>query len=270
MKLGFATDIHLDAIRKFDQKGYPDQRAVGERLAGDHDALVITGDISTGEKFKDHFGAFCEGAQIPVYFVLGNHDFWDAPESDVRAMAATFPGCLDRGEVVELNPRVALVGRSGWYDTLSGHPTESRIEVNDWVRASRLIGPYSSRVPHLLHKACQRWSEEEAAKAVPVLEEAAKGYQEVFFGTHFPCFRSACFAPDGTLDSGERGWWPWSINTTMGHAIREVTDRYPNTDFTVLTGHTHGGGKAQITPNLRCIAGRAQHGYPRLAESWIL
>lgn len=270
MKLGFATDIHLDAIRKYDQKGYPDQRLAGERLAEGHDALVVTGDISTGEKFKAHFRAFCAGAKVPVYFVLGNHDFWDAPESDVRATAATFPGYLDTAGVVELTPGAALVGRSGWYDTLSGHPNESRIEVDDWLRTSRLVAPYSSRIPHLLHKACQKWSEEEAEKAIPVLEAAAASYQRVYFATHFPVFRNACFAPDGKLDIPERGWWPWSINTTLGHAIREVTDRHPNNDFTVLTGHTHGGGRAQISENLTCIAGKAQYGYPRLAGSWVV
>lgn len=272
MKLGFATDIHLDAwcLPNVDKKGYPEQRRRGALLAADQDALVIGGDISTGEKFKDHFTAFCEGAKIPVYFVLGNHDFWDAPESVVRATASTFPGYLDRGEVVELTPRVGLVGRSGWYDTLSGHPNESRIAVDDWHKASRLVPHHSSRIPHMLHKACQRWSEEETDKAIPVLEHAAKGYQQVFLVTHFPVFRGACFAPDGTLDIPDRGWWPWSINTTFGHAIRDVTDRYPHVDFTVLTGHTHGGGKAQVAPNLTVVAGRAQYGNPQLAAQWFL
>jgi predicted MPP superfamily phosphohydrolase len=203
---------------------------------------------------------------VPVYFVLGNHDFWNAPEAVVRAMASTFPGYLDRGEIIELTPRVALVGRSGWYDTLSGNPGSSRVEPQDWKRIERFVDVW--RVPHLLQLQCRRWSEEETEKAIPVLEEAARGHQEVFLVTHFPCFSAACFAPDGLLDVPDSGWWPWSINTTFGHAIREVTDNHPHVEFTVLTGHTHGGGKVQLTPNLTCVAGRAHYGDPQLAAQW--
>lgn len=264
MKLGFATDIHLDADGFRLLTGYPDQRAAGERLAADHDALVVTGDISTGEHFEAHFRAFCEGAKIPVYFVLGNHDFYDAPESVVRATAAAFPGYLDGSHIIELSPRVALVGRTGWYDTLSGCPSTFRAQgdsIKDWKRIERLVDCW--RIPQLLERTCIKWSEEETEKAVPLLEAAARGYQEVFFATHFPCFTAACFAPDG-------GWWPWSINTTMGVALRKVVDRFPNTDFTFLSGHTHRGGRKQLGPNLLCVAGQATYGYPRLAESWML
>lgn len=265
MKLGIATDIHLDVLSRHDRPDYLHQREVGVRLARGHDALIVTGDISTGNRFESHFRAFCDGAQIPVYFVLGNHDFWDAPESVVRSTAAKFEGCLDRGVVVELTPEVALVGRSGWYDTLSGNPFSSGIHPQDWDRTERLKDCW--RVPHLLFKACQRWSEEEAEKASHVLELAAQGHQEVLFATHFPCFREACFGPDGRLDDGSSGWWPWSINTTMGHAIRDVAKKYPDTLFTVLTGHTHGSGTAEITTNIVCYAGRAKYGYPDLARS---
>lgn len=265
MKLGFATDIHLDTIVGANRPGCVVQRIAGETLGKGCDALVISGDISTGKHFDRHFAAFCEGAKVPVYFVLGNHDFWDAPESVVRATAATFPGYLDTAGVVELTPSAALVGRSGWYDTLSGQPNESKVKVDDWFRASRLLPSYSSNTPELLHRACQMWSEEETEKAIPLLEAAAASYQRVYFATHFPIFE-----PDGTPDIAERKWWPWSLNTTLGRALREVTDRHPNNDFTVLTGHTHRARRTQVSENLTCIGGKADFGNPQLAESWVV
>lgn len=269
MRVGFATDIHLDADPLQGGAGYPQQRLAGSTIAHGQDALVIGGDISSGGKFKDQFHAFCKGAGIPVYFVLGNHDFWNAPEDEVRETAASFPGYLDRGTVVELTSRVALVGRSGWYDTLSGDPFSHPSPSNDSERIPRLAetcwGP-----PHMLLKECLKWSEREAEAAVPVLEQAAARYPEVWFVTHFPCFRSACWAPDGSLDAEWRGWWPWSINTTMGVALRDVAERFPQTKFTVLSGHTHGGGSADLTANLSCVSGWAEWGAPRLSHSWDL
>lgn len=266
MRLGFATDIHIDHL--VDDKGYARQRGCGRYIAEGLDALIIGGDISTGVHFKDHFTAFCKGAGIPVYFVLGNHDFWDAPDAVVRVTAASFPGYLDQAGVVELAPAVGLVGRSGWYDTLTGNPFDSPIKVNDWHRVERLIPAW--RIPQLLQQECRQWASEEAEKARIDLEKAAAAYPRVFFVTHFPCFTKACWDEHGRPDVEENGWWPWSIDTTLGHVLLEVTAKHPQVDFTLLTGHTHGGGRTQLTTNLTCISGKARDGVPQLALSWQL
>lgn len=274
MKLGFATDIHLDVV--VDRAGYlkrPEEaqallKRVGVHVARDVDALVIGGDISTGSRFRDDFQAFCKGAAVPVYFVLGNHDFWDAPEATVRTTAAEFPGYLDHVGVVPLNPLTALVGRSGWYDTLTGNPFESQIHPNDWERAERLSGCW--RYQYLLQKECRAWSLEETTKVVPVLEAAAVTYPNVYFVTHFPCFVQACWDEFGKPDVEKNGWWPWSINTTLGRAVLDVVEKHRGVQFTMLTGHTHGPGKAQVRSNLTCISGRAHYGNPQRAASWLV
>lgn len=262
MQIGFATDIHLDHPNLWTT----DKAGIGRFIAENLEVLLVGGDISTGTHFERHFSAFCEGAGIPVYFVLGNHDFWDAPEATVRETAGKFPGYLDQAGVVELTPCLGLVGRSGWYDTLSGNPLTSRIRVNDWVSIPRLQGLWADK--YLLQKACRQWSEEEAEKARVDLVKAAKEYPTVIFITHFPCFTATCWNEHGRLDTGESGWWPWSINTTLGQTILDVVAEHPQTDFTILSGHTHGGGRKQLRSNLTCISGKAVYGTPRLAAAW--
>ena len=36
----------------------------------------------------------------------------------------------------------------------------------------------------------------------------------------------------------------------------------PDHQMTVLCGHTHGGGEAQVLPNLRVLTGDARYGQP--------
>lgn len=264
MKIGFATDIHLDHLKEV--AGLAKHKRAGARLAKGLDALLIGGDISNGQDFSRQFSAFCEGAGIPAYFVLGNHDFWSAGEHIVRNNAAQFPGYLDRGGVVELTPSVGLCGRSGWYDTLSGNPFESRWYMSDWERCSRLKDCWS--IPQLLWKQCRVWAEEETEKAEVSLRKAASEYPEVYFVTHFPLFTKACFDEYGNLDIEENGMWSWSVDTTMGHMLLRVADEFPGINFTVFTGHTHGGGEMKISHNIHCVAGKARYGNPMVAKIW--
>jgi hypothetical protein len=122
----------------------------------------------------------------------------------------------------------------------------------------------------LLQETCRKWAAEETDKARVDLEKAAASYPRVIFVTHFPCFVKACWDEHGHPDVEENGWWPWSIDTTLGRMLLELTAGHPKVEFTLLTGHTHGGGRAQLTPNLTCISGKAQYGNPRLAEAWQL
>jgi len=209
-----------------------------------------------------------QDVEIPVYFVLGNHDFWNAREQHVRETAAKFPGYLDTAGVVELTPTTALIGRSGWYDTLTGNPFESRIRFDDFHLTERLVGTWGA--PYLLQRACRAWSTEETERVRPVLEAAVQKYPNILFATHFPCFKEACWDEFGFPDVEDRGFWPWSINTTLGHLLLETVMANPGVQFTMLTGHTHGGGSRQLRDNLLCISGNAVYGHPQPALSLIV
>ena len=278
MRIGFATDIHLDHVK--DVKGLTKHRRVGRQLTQDLDVLILGGDLSTATQLRDHLAALHRGAEDTlIYFVLGNHDFW-APtsneghvlfvkgtsEPEVRVTAGLFPGYLDKIGLVELTSEIGLVGRSGWYDVMTGNPFESKIRTNDFLKVKRLQA--KAYLQNELWRECQRWSESETLKARPVLKEAAEKYQKVFFVTHFPCFKEACWDEYDRPDVEENGWWPWSIDTTMGHMLSQMAATYPGVEFTVLTGHTHGRGEAQLSSNLTCISGKAVYGQPKVSRTW--
>ncbi len=41
-------------------------------------------------------------------------------------------------------------------------------------------------------------------------------------------------------------------------------EAHPDREMTVLCGHTHGEGEAQILPNLKVLTGGAEYGKPKV------
>ena len=79
MRLAWATDVHLNfleppAIRRF----------LDALVADAPDAVVITGDLSEAPELEDHLAMIEAQIEVPVWFVLGNHDYYRARIANVR------------------------------------------------------------------------------------------------------------------------------------------------------------------------------------------
>lgn len=147
MKLLWLTDLHLD---KTERKRRTLFYAMLRRMSAD--AVVITGDISDARYLPGHLrelGQAC--APRPVYFVLGNHDFYGSGFADVdRAVAAVCkekPNLhhLGQGEIIRLGAHDALVGHRGWADGRAGWGSRSPVwnpdhsAIDDFRSLSRRI-----------------------------------------------------------------------------------------------------------------------------------
>lgn len=79
MRLAWLTDIHLDLV----------EAAVLDRFLkavadGNPDLILISGDIGTAETIVDYLVLLRDRLTSPIYFVLGNHDFFGGSIEDVR------------------------------------------------------------------------------------------------------------------------------------------------------------------------------------------
>jgi predicted phosphodiesterase len=79
MKLIWLSDIHLE---------FPTDKVVRTfiaRVAGEKpEAILITGDISNAVRIEYHLGLLAT-LSCPIYFVLGNHDFYEGSFATVEA-----------------------------------------------------------------------------------------------------------------------------------------------------------------------------------------
>jgi len=132
MKLAWATDIHLDFCSPGVREEFYDQ--IGGAGA---DAVLLTGDIADARTLEPMLLEMSAAVAIPVYFVLGNHDFYGSTVAEVRERAR---GLTDQDErlrwlpatgIVTLTETTALVGHDGWADGRFGDWSGSRVLLND-------------------------------------------------------------------------------------------------------------------------------------------
>jgi predicted phosphodiesterase len=263
MKLDWITDPHLDHLSSQEQL----IRFVKELNGRDSDALLITGDIAESRTIYDYLGIVSGAYQRPVYFVLGNHDYYGgwmkATHEKVRSVCGAVPeGILnwmpDVG-VQMLSSSTALVGHGGMYDGQEGTPG-LEMSMSDFHMPSgnldmvRALG-YGTRHLFQLLLELGEMSGEHISRQV---REAVKlGARRVVILTHVPPFLESSYfrgRPSAPTHA------PFYVNKSLGHALLELSSKLPHIRLEVLAGHTHGLREHQAAENLFVRVGRARYG----------
>jgi predicted phosphohydrolase len=252
----WVTDPHLDFLR-------PDPlRAFAARLGAlAVDGLFLTGDIANAPRLLSTLAFLDAATPYPLYFVLGNHDYYGGSIRDVRASLAGWsgPGCywMPASGLIALSDTVALIGHGGWGDGRVGDFMASRIMLNDYVRIEELSGcSQAARFERL--KALG----DEAADYLGVqLEVALDRFEEVLLITHVPPFGAACWH-EGRAEVNE--WTPHFTCGAVGERLAAIMAARPDRRLRVFCGHTHSAGVVDIAPNLRVTTGAAVYRAPAL------
>ena len=82
MKLAWLTDIHLNFLQS------PQRRQFLEKVKEAADAVAISGDIGEGTDVAQYLLEMADVVKKPIYFVLGNHDFYRDSVADTRRRIA--------------------------------------------------------------------------------------------------------------------------------------------------------------------------------------
>lgn len=260
MRLAWATDVHFDHAEP-----YGVEALVHAVEAAGADGLVLTGDIAEAPSLIPYLERLGEGLEVPLWFVLGNHDYYRGSIAGVRAelgrWAAGGPGpvWLGAGGVVELAPGVGPVGVDGWSDGRTPTWETSRVMLNDYFLIEELRG-WRSREE--LQGRLRALGEAEAAALAPTLEAALARYPAVIVATHPPPFRGACWYQGKTSDDE---WAPHFTAVAVGEVLEAAAARWGGRQLTVLCGHTHGAGEFRPRGNLVVRTGGAVYGRPALA-----
>jgi len=253
VKLAWATDIHLNIAG---------HRAVETFLSSvrdaDAEAVLVAGDIAEAPSIGRWLAAL-RACGKPLYFVLGNHDYYHGSIAEVRGRMLSEPGWLPNANVVELTTASCLIGHGGWADGRLGDYAGSNVMLNDFFLIEELA--HLSRDERLV--VLQRLGDEAAAHVRRVLSDALARYRHVVFLTHVPPFRAACWH-EGQTSADD--WLPHFTCKAIGDALTDLMGRHPDKQLTVLCGHSHGGGTVEVLPNLEVVTGGATYGAPQLQE----
>ncbi|HEY8560553.1 MAG TPA: metallophosphoesterase [Pyrinomonadaceae bacterium] len=245
-KIAWTTDIHLDRLSERDYLEYKEYL-----LELNPDCLLISGDIAEGEFVYEALRDFDGSLGFPVYFVLGNHDFYfggfAGVEKRVGALVEESSNLhwLSESGIVKINESTALIGIEGWGDAGNGALNLSAGFSRDVLSIADYKNLTREEIAGLMKTRGARYAE----KLRPVLLEAVENYQKVILVTHVPPFVEVCF--DRNLRIIDEFKQPFYTCKAIGDLLLEVMPKHPECRMTVLCGHLHEKADQNILENLR-------------------
>jgi predicted MPP superfamily phosphohydrolase len=267
MQLAWLSDIHLNFVRDVESKKFDAEyfEFIDSVRAAKPDAVLISGDISEApelceylELLQDAFG------EVPVYFVLGNHDFYRGSIVGQRRLVADF--CANREGLtylsvqqapISLTDGTSLIGHDSWADGRMGMYEWSDVTIADYEYIEELTGLSKLERGQKLNSL----GDEAAAHVRRLLPQALELSDQVLFVTHVPPFLDAC------LYRGQRSspeWAPHFGCKCVGETIVEIMRDRVRRQLTVLCGHTHEPAEIHPLPNVTVLAAQATYGQPTL------
>lgn len=258
MKAAWLTDVHLNFLKQNQIDDF--FRKLSKEPV---DCFFMSGDIGEADTVVNYLKLADSILKRPVYFVLGNHDFYTGSFkkvwSDVSDLTKASENLiwLNKVEHIPLTKETALVGHDSWADGRFGDYHWSDVELNDfrlidelrlWDRAERL-------------KAMQELADGAANHFTEVLPKALKSHRRIIVVTHVPPFKEATWHQGKTSDDE---WLPFFSCKVVGDVLKDVMGQHPSCEMTVLCGHCHSSGQCQILPNLKVATGGAEYGAPKI------
>ncbi len=260
MNAAWLTDIHLNFLQ-YNQRQDFLQRLSKETV----DCFFISGDFGEAESIVPFLQEIESAVKRPVYFVMGNHDFYGGSIKAVRAKVFDLTKnsgkliWLNKVDFISLTEETALVGHDSWADGKIGDFGGSTVELNDFRCIKEL--KLSDRGERL--EAMQELADEAAKHFRRVLPKVLKNHRRIIVLTHVPPFKEAC-RYNGRPSQEE--WLPYFSCKAVGDVLKDIMEQNPKSEMTVLCGHTHGQAECRILPNLLVYAGRAEYGEPEIQK----
>ena len=265
-RLAWLTDPHFDHC---EQSEYLIENISKKANDAQVDALILSGDISSSKKLVYHLSVLERTFQKPIYFVLGNHDYWGSDIETVRKTVLSTAGYssylkfLTRSSYVALSKSTCVLGHDGWYDAYLGNAMSSQMGLNDWDRIYDFIKTFGRQTREETIKVSRELASQSLSHIKECIKAAAKYHNNIVIVTHVPPFIEACrYGAEPTQFDA----LPWFCNAQLGNLLRVAGDSYKNINFTIFAGHTHFKGEHHIAKNIHCYVGASTYGKPDIQE----
>jgi len=259
VNFNWLTDIHLEFLSKENILKFL------TIISQDTSGIFITGDISTYSQIDSHLKMMGRHINVPIYFVLGNHDYYggdiESLKENVRKIARESQNLfwLPQTGIVELTKKTCLLGHGSWADGRFGNYAKSPVILNDYVKIKDFLSRGGGKRLGLLNQL----GDEAANYLKDTLSQALNQFDNVILLTHVPPFREACWH-NGKMSN--ENFLPHFACKAVGDVLFTIMAKNPDKELTVLCGHTHSSGRIQILPNLFVKTGGAEYGHPVIQE----
>jgi len=259
-KLVWVTDIHLNFLNLDELEKF-----ISSVQNASPDVLLVGGDIAEANDVVPYLKRLEKALDTQIYFVLGNHDFYRSSmfqvREDIRKIvnASDKLFLLDDLSYIELTKDVALFGHSSWADGRLGDYYKSHVMLNDYY----LIRDFMGLTKGERYMTLNDLGDQAAIKLKTDLEASVHQHSRLFCLTHVPPFRESCWH-EGAISNDD--YLPHFACKVVGDVLQSIMGKHPEAHLTVLCGHTHSSGRANILDNLEVITGDAIYGEPKIQQ----
>ncbi|RPI01723.1 MAG: phosphoesterase [Calditrichaeota bacterium] len=263
-KLAWLTDIHLDFLLPADA-----ERFILTIRELNPDAVMISGDISVAGRLLYHLQMLHDHLGRPIYFVLGNHDYYGSSIESVHAAMEKFVKnmpflhWLPQTGVIPLNSSSALIGHGCWADGRLGAAHQSQIILNDYV----FIEEFRWLSHHERFLLMNRLGDLAAKAVEDLLVTALSLYDDILFLAHVPPFKESSWFNNAISNDQ---FLPHFSCFAVGQVLQKLMIQHPQKRLTVYCGHTHGEGESVILPNLLVKTGGAEYRAPKVQQTLMI
>lgn len=268
MKCAWLTDIHLNFLEKEERLTFYQSIKLSNV-----DIVLISGDIAEAPTVVDLLEEMYEMLKYPIYFVVGNHDYYFGQIESVKNqlekltkksnklywMPALGPVLLDNGAI--------LIGQDGWADGRLGDYNNSQVVLADSrliaeLFKEKILGKYQ-----LLDKMQLLADRDANLLSIDLKKALACNPKKIIVLTHVPPFKEAC-RYNGEISGDD--WLPFFSSKASGDVLYKFAIENKNIELLVLCGHTHAHADVEILPNLKVKVGKAEYYKPEVQEVFEL
>ena len=221
-RIAWTTDIHLDFVQDSNQV----ERFCRDITETNPDIVLIGGDIAVAATVEESLLMLAKHLQRPIYFVLGNHDFYKGSIAGVRAKIAQLTKrasllhWLSNSGVIELSPQTGLLGHDGWADGRLGNRIRSEVMLNDYFLIQEFVGlaplPRFAKLSELGDEAARYLKRQ--------LFSAVTRFPNLILLTHVPPFKEACWF-EGQISDDD--FLPHFTCSAVGDVLVEIMRAHP-------------------------------------------
>jgi predicted phosphohydrolase len=246
MKLAFMSDLHLDC-----------------------DAVVISGDISDGNSVQYDLQLLENQLQRKIYFVTGNHDVYNRSIKDmnekliVQHKNSSYLKYLNNISYEMITPSTAIVGHGCWSDARNGNVTGSSMLLTDWQAIKEFYDISAMTHRNARVELCRKLADEGVLHIHDGIKQAVRYANHIIVVAHPVPFEEAHIFCNRQGDFEAQ---PWFTCQSLGNMLLDASRAFPQINFTVLCGHTHGRCVLQKTKNLTVHVAGAEYYKPNIEK----
>lgn len=231
--------------------------------------VLLGGDIAESRILHSSLERLAGICRKPISFVLGNHDYYFGSVVDTRriagdALSADSGGWLPGEGIVNLGNGAALLGHGGWGDAGRGN-LEDFIILTDFAAIADLAACIDRqdfwvdgfRKREKLVEMLQGLGREAALILMKSVNEAAGSFRQLIILTHVTPFYETSTYKGGP--GGDKGF-PCFVWEACRQPLLDCAASHPDTEFLVLSGHTHDESESRLAPNLKALSASAEYG----------